>query len=616
MPHNLHELAKRKLLFQNTMKENVSAMKRKIISGTAILLLLMTICTAQAPRAFKSWIPSTDNSVYALEGQGWKEGLDRYYDRLPKRSAQAVRKVVWDLSRNSAGLSLRFRTDADEIVVKYTLSEVMGGLAHMATTGVSGVDMYAKSIDGKWMWCGGRSAFNDTVVYRFSNLKKYDQHVKNVEYTLYLPLYSSVRWLSVDVPEESIFKPLPVRKDAPIVVYGTSIAQGACASRPGMAWTNILERRLERPVINLGFSGNGRLEKEVVQFLTEIDAGMYVLDCLPNLTGKEYAGDELKKRITQTVKQLQDKRPGVPILLTAHDGYTNDETSTVSKEEYAHVNRTLQETVDSMLKAGVKNISLLTKEEIGQDLESTVDGTHPTDLGMMNYANAYTKKIKSILKEEGENGVTTTPVTQRRDAATYDWETRHNEVLAYNKTHQPKVVFMGNSITHYWGGNPAAPKASGSKSWDKYFEPKGAMNMGFGWDRVENVLWRVQHGELDGISPQYIVLMIGTNNLQLNTDAEIVTGLKYLLQTIRAKQPKTNIILMGILPRKNMEGRVAGINQLIAAIPGEKIQFLNAGRLFLQPDGKIEERLFSDGLHPNQEGYEKLGSLINKYLKM
>ncbi|HEY9256697.1 SGNH/GDSL hydrolase family protein [Chitinophaga sp.] len=591
-------------------------MKRKIIGGMALISLLVNVCVAQAPRTFKSWVPSTDKTVYALEGQGWKDGMGLYYDRLPQRAENAVRKDVWNLSRNSAGLSLRFRTDADEIVIRYTVKGTWN-MPHMPTTGVSGVDLYAKSIDGQWQFCAGNYNFSDTVVYRFTKLKKQDQHVKNVDYTLYLPLYNSVNWLSVSVPEESVFKPVPVRADAPIVVYGTSIAQGGCASRPGMAWTNILERKLDRPVINLGFSGNGRLEKEVVEFLTEIDAGMYVLDCLPNLTGAAFTETELKKRITATVQQLQEKRPGVPVLLTEHDGYTNDATSAESKESYTRVNRILKAVVDSMLTAGVKNISLLTKEEIGQDLESTVDGIHPSDLGMMNYANAYTKKIKSILKEQTGNSVTTIPVTQRRDAGTYDWETRHAEVLAYNKAHKPQVVFMGNSITHFWGGNPVAPVRRGTLSWDKYFEPKGAVNMGFGWDRVENVLWRVAHGELDGISPAYLVLMIGTNNLQLNTDEEIVSGIKNLVQVIQAKQPATQIILMGILPRRNMESRVAGINKLISRIPdNKKIKFLNAGGVFLQADGKIQETLFSDGLHPNQEGYEKLGALINKQLKM
>ncbi|MGF6847799.1 lysophospholipase L1-like esterase [Chitinophaga sp. W3I9] len=591
-------------------------MKMKMMPITAALLLFAGMCFGQTPRVFKTWTPATTDSVYALEGQGWKTGLKNYYDRLPAISEKEVRPPVWNLSNNSAGLSLRFRTDADEIVIKYTVSGP-AAMPHMAATGVSGVDLYAKSIDGEWMWCAGKYNFRDTIVYRFTRLKKYDHHVKNIDYTLYLPLYNSVKWLSVDVPEESIFKPLPVRKAAPIVVYGTSIAQGACASRPGMAWTNLLSRQLETPVINLAFSGNGRLEKEVLDRVAELDARLFVLDCLPNLTGAQYAGAELKKRITYAVTFLQKQRPGTPILLTEHDGYTDGEMDSTRKATYTQVNITLREVRDSLLKAGVKNISLLTKEEIGQDIESMVDGTHPNDIGMMHYANAYAKKIREIFHDETDSTVTTTPITQRRDAANYDWETRHEEVMAWNKAHQPKVVFMGNSITHFWGGNPVAKVRRGTSSWDKYFEPKQAVNMGFGWDRVENVLWRVQHGELDGITPRYIVLMIGTNNLQVNTDEEIVGGIKFLLQQIQAKQGSTKIILMGILPRRNMESRVVRINQLIAKhTAGKNIQYVDAGKLFLQPSGKIDEQLFTDGLHPNETGYEKLGALINRYLKV
>lgn len=591
-------------------------MKMKMMPVMAALLLSVSGGFAQTPRAFKTWTPATTDSVYALEGQGWKTGIKNYYDRLPARSEKEVRPPVWNLSNNSAGLSLRFRTDADEIVVKYTVTGPTA-MPHMAATGVSGVDLYAKGIDGQWMWCNGKYNFRDTIEYRFSHLKKYDQHVKNIDYTLFLPLYNSVKWLSVSVPEESMLKPLPVRKVAPIVVYGTSIAQGACASRPGMAWTNILSRQLETPVINLAFSGNGRLEQEVLDRVAELDARLFVLDCLPNLTRAEYAGAELKKRITNAVTFLQKQKPGIPILLTEHDGYTDGEMDSTRKASYTSVNTTLREVMDSLLKAGVKNISLLTKDEIGQDIESMVDGTHPNDIGMMHYANAYAKKIRSIFHQEGGNTVTTTPITQRRDAATYDWETRHEEVLAWNKAHSPKVVFMGNSITHFWGGNPVAKVRRGASSWDKYFEPKQAINLGFGWDRVENVLWRVQNGELDGITPRYIVLMIGTNNLQINTNEDIASGIKFLLQQIQARQPAAKIILMGILPRRNMESRVVAINKLIAKQASNKnIQFVDAGKLFLQPDAKINEQLFTDGLHPNETGYEKLGALINGYLRM
>jgi hypothetical protein len=94
--------------------------------------------------------------------------------------------------------------------------------------------------------------------------------------------------MKIGVPEDKNFSPLPLNKKKPIVVYGTSIAQGACASRPGMAWTAILGRRMNIPLINLGFSGNGKLEKEMLDLIAEIDAEVYILDCLQNMLAPRF----------------------------------------------------------------------------------------------------------------------------------------------------------------------------------------------------------------------------------------------------------------------------------------------------------------------------------------
>ncbi len=579
------------------------------------LLLLVLITSfqfsfSQKTIEYKTWNPAND-SMQVLEGQAWPHEVKDFYDRLTARAEKSVRDAVWNLSKNSAGLQMRFQTNASEIIIKY---QVTGSLQmpHMPATGVSGIDLYSKTIDGGWLWAAGRYSFGDTITYHFKNLLPNDQHVNNREYTLYLPLYNSVKWMEITVPKEAMFKPLRVRSDKPIVVYGTSIAQGGCASRPGLAWTNILARKLDRPVINLAFSGNGRLEKEMIDLLSEIDAKMYVLDCLPNLTSPDYyATGELKKRLVESITELQNKKPYIPILLADHDGYTDGDINPVRKNEYVSTNKVFIQTFDSLVAAGVKNIFRLSKEAINQDIESTVDGTHPNDIGMMHYADAYSKEIKTILKEDEGILSTTIPVTQRRDAATYDWETRHNEVMQYNKLHPPKLILIGNSITHFWGGPPAEARHSGSDSWEKYFSPQITTNMGFGWDRIENVLWRIYHGELDSISPKHIVLMIGTNNLQLNTNDEIAAGLQFLINEIKAKQPNAPILLMGIFPRRDMEERILQLNKLLANVAAQsKIVYADARNLFIKKDGKIDESLFLDGLHPNAVGYEKLGAFI------
>ncbi len=566
---------------------------------------------AQPARTYKTWNPATD-SINALDGQGWPKEVKNFYDRFPARAEQTVRKEVWNLSQDAAGLALHFRSDADEIVVKYAV----GGnvqMPHMPATGVSGIDMYVRNSDGKWLWCAGRYTFSDTITYRFNNLTSKDKYNNGFEYTMYLPLYNNVKWLTVTVPTESAFTPLPPRKEKPIVVYGTSIAQGGCASRPGLGWTSILSRKLDRRIINLAFSGNGRMEKEVVSLIAELDPSLYILDCLPNLTG--FDSTEVKKRIAESVRDLQSKRPGVPILLTEHDSYTDEEMYAGKKKSYQVVNRALRLVFDSLSARGVKGIYLLTKDEINQDIETMVDGTHPNDIGMMRYADAYEKRIRAIMHEPVGDNSTMRPVMQRREPKMYEWEDRHQQVLAYNKAKSPKLVMIGNSITHYWAGEPAARSVHGEASWKKYFEPKNVVNLGYGWDRIENVLWRVYHGELDGISPDQIVVMIGTNNFGINTNEEIIQGLQFLLQAIRQKQPGAKILLMGILPRRGMEARVAKLNATLASLKRPaNTRFADAGASFLKKDKQIDESFFSDGLHPNETGYEKLGAFISAHL--
>ena len=283
---------------------------------------------------------------------------------------------------------------------------------------------------------------------------------------------------------------------------------------------------------------------------------------------------------------------------------------------YKTASDVLSATYDEMKKAGVANINLLTDKAIDFDNESTVDGTHPNDIGMMKYADAYEAIIRKIIHEEKGPIVTTMPIRQRRDWRTYDFMTRHEAVLKTVQEKQPDVVVVGNSITHFWGGLPEAGINRGITAWNKYFKPLNIVNLGFGWDRVENVLWRVYHGEFDGYKAKKILITIGTNNIGFNTDEEIIEGIKYLIGTIRQHQPSAEILLSGIYPRRNNEQRVATLNAGLAVMArGIEVKFIDPGVVLLNPDKKIDERLFSDGLHPNEEGYEKLGAILVKYLK-
>ena len=567
----------------------------------------------------KWWDPETA-SFQVVEGQAWPGETESFYDRLPLRAKEKVRKPVWNLSKDAAGLIIRFRSNASRIVVRYGVSKRIA-MPHMPATGVSGVDIYAKDSEGKWMWVRGRWSFRnsgDTIVYDFSGIRpngKY--HKMGREYRMYLPLYNHVKWLEIGVSDTALFTPLPVRPEKPIVVYGTSIAQGACASRPGMAWTNLLERSLDRPVINLGFSGNGKLEKELIGLINEIDAKLYVLDCLPNMTAPRFTDRQVRDRIVTSVESLQKKHPDIPILLVEHDGYSDGAIIPAREKNYTDINKVMEKTFSELKTMGKKNIYLLTREDIGQGINSMVGGTHPSDAGMLLYAHAYEKIIRKILKEPKGNTPATLPVTQDREPENYVWEKRHQQILKQNVTDPPHIVFLGNSITHYWGGVKGCKFQRGPESWDRYLAPKGVRNMGFGWDRLENVLWRVNHDELDGYQAKQIILLLGTNNFFRDSDEEIVKGLAFLINDIRLHQPHAEILVLGILPRRKMEERVRKINLEIAHMAGNlNVQYADIGKNLLKPDGTIDPSAFThDGLHPNASGYEKLGKNLAPLLK-
>lgn len=360
---------------------------------TLFLLLNLFVCSAIAQEIDGYVWQNPLEFIDKVEGQGWSN-ID--YSRLPIAAEASVRKPVWGLSKHSAGLSIRFVTNAKSIKVSY---EVDGNIAmnHMPATGVSGLDLYGKNTAGKWLWHRGLHTFKDTIQVSYKTDKSPES---GREYQLYLPLYNNCKNLKIGIPKGGAITFLPQRKEKPVVVYGTSIAQGACASRPGMAWTSILGRRLDCPIVNLGFSGNGRLEKEVLEFVTDVDAAIYVLDCLPNLSPNETnTEEEIKKRLRYSVKHIKDKRPTAKILITQHAGYSDGEVDESRCSIYETLNRWTREVFMELQQNGNENVYMLSKSEINLSNDAFVDGTHPTDLGMEQYARAYEIKLNKILEK-------------------------------------------------------------------------------------------------------------------------------------------------------------------------------------------------------------------------
>src|SRR6185312_9173766 len=417
------------------------------------------------------------------------------FHRLPIEMKDKVRKPVWDLSENTAGEFIHFKTSATEIKVQYTLTGKNFSMPHMPSTGMSGLDLFAIDVNGNWNWAPGSYHFGDTCSYTFKNLFLTKNSTSVSDFYLYLPLYNSVTWLSIGVDEKDSFVFASKRNEQPIVAYGTSILQGGVTSRPGLAWTNILQRNIDRTVINLGFSGNGRYEEPIFDLMAKVDSKLYILDCMPNLTGG-ISAEEIKNRVVYGVRKLREKNKEVPILFTEHAvGYAPFYMDTARLNTYHRSSLVIAKIFDELQKSGIKNIYLLTDKEIGFDINSTTEGLHPNDIGMMKYAVAYEKKIREILNEPKGSIITEVPVEQYRDG--YDWIKRHEDIIENIQKTKPNTLLIGNSIINYFGGEPVGMVTRGEKEWNQYLKPLGVQNSGYGWDRIENVLWRVYHGELD-----------------------------------------------------------------------------------------------------------------------
>lgn len=210
--------------------------------------------------------------------------------------------------------------------------------------------------------------------------------------------------------------------------------------------------------------------------------------------------------------------------------------------------------------------------------------------------------------------------TQDRDFPTYDWAVRHKLVSARTAATKADLVFIGDSITQMFGGEPHDRSQPGKAVWEKYYGHRNAANLGFGYDYTENALWRIQNGELDGAAAKVVVVNIGTNNAGKNTAGEIVEGVMAVLGEIRRSKPSAKILLLGIFPRgakpDATREKLAQVNASLAGLDGrENVTFMDVTKSLIEPDGSILKSTMSDYLHPTAEGYERIAGAIEPTLK-
>lgn len=360
---------------------------------TLLTLVLPTVSYPQQIPAEKGERYSTSSLVWydarllTVEGKAFRD-TENFWERLPARAKEKVPPSVWGLSKHTAGLCVRFITDATTIAAAWD-GAVKLRMNHMALTGSAGLDLYYR--DGaSWKYVAtGRPREEHTTQVLVGAWPGRELPAAKREYLLYLPLYHPISDLKIGIPQGATIAcapPRPREKQLPIVFYGTSITQGGCASRAGMCHTAILGRWLDRPVINLGFSGSGKSEREMAQLVAEINAACYVLEPLPNMTV-----EQVRERLPYWLEVLRHAHPRTPIVLVMNP----------LKPERDAQNLALWEVFQKARKSGDRLLFLIpaSKQLAGRE-NGTVDGIHPTDLGFYRMAECYYPLLRRLVSQK------------------------------------------------------------------------------------------------------------------------------------------------------------------------------------------------------------------------
>lgn len=331
------------------------------------------------------WI---DGRFLPIEGRAFDD-VEHYYDRLPSNVTTKVNGGVRSMKHHTAGMQFRFATDSKKLVFKWVPYSGSLSMNHMPATGVSGIDIYKfDAASGKWRY---------VKTGRIDNAKGGEVSTGWTPGTpclVNLPLYNGIKRFTLGIDTNATVSALEPRKSGiakPVVFYGTSITHGGCCSRPGMSFVNIVGRDLDVPVVNLGFSGSGKMELEMSEHLARIGASCYVLDCIWNMNI-----GLVKSNYEPFIRNLRRLRPDTPIVMAEWcDVYCRpgDARDEFMKDLYARLTA-----------EGWKNLVYLPKDKMySGDLEGTVDGCHPNDLGMRSLADAFGGAVREALGLKADN---------------------------------------------------------------------------------------------------------------------------------------------------------------------------------------------------------------------
>lgn len=366
------------------------------------LMLILTLMAASiTAQGQKVWYNPMSGNVPYIGGRAWNSEIGTAsYNRLPDRLLPSLSKNVRFLQQHCAGLYVKFTTDAKLITVRLNLHSSTEYIRIQPPLCHSGVDLYGKGTDGRWHWIGNQMQWKwnynqvDSILINYERLSPPAKTADGTEYLLYLPPYNGLRLLEIGVPSGSKFQFVKPSEERPVVVYGTSIIHGTAASRPGVMITNMVERDLNIPVIDLGFSGSAMMEGAMFAALAEIDARAFVLDPMPNSVS--LPSDTITSRAKAGVRKLRTKTD-VPILMVESHGMADKVLRPDIEKQYRQADKCFRRAYDELVSEGVKNLFYLPSSGIDMGEDDMVEGTHPNDLGNRKYADAYEKMLRQML---------------------------------------------------------------------------------------------------------------------------------------------------------------------------------------------------------------------------
>ena len=368
----------------------------------------LLISTAIAPVAIAADEPEkpwtyVDAQNLRIINHAFAGETERTYARLPRYVKDSIPegRELWDRQQCSSGIGVRFATNSTRIGCKYTLYWDTH-MIHMADTGLKGTDLYILEGDSVWRHVNTNRPYvkkdengNKTKLVESTYVSNLDG--KMHEYVIYFPLYDGIEDFSVKVDSGAVItkgSPEVINANRRIVAYGTSILQGGCASRTGMAATNIIGRERNCEVVNLGFSGEGKQDTYIARAMATIpDVDVFLLDPVPNCT--EMMCDTLTYNFVKTLRAL---RPDVPIVMLEGPIYPYARYDSFFGKYLPKKNDAFRRNYERLKAENPNNLYYVTSEGLdGPEDDGTVDGIHLTDLGFLHYANKMIPILRPLL---------------------------------------------------------------------------------------------------------------------------------------------------------------------------------------------------------------------------